>query len=1776
MACLIPTALRSRAFRLVVATAFAGLASMLYLALGRAESGAHRPNTATPVLAMGRGAPFMHLSDGRPVTTTFVGATELAAKLGDGLASPLALASADLDEDGVPDLICGHADGEHGFVSIQRGNVDALWPYGEALRNGKPQPFLPDARVFATSAAPDFLVAGDFDADGHWDIAVARRGDNALYFSRGDGRGFLGVPERIELPGGVTVMDAGDVNRRDGLTDIVVGIANQSGAQLLVFEGPNGALRNEPEEFELSRPATALSFAPLTGNVRSDIAVAEGRVLTIIQARDRRLSETPEVRNAVPPAKVTHQSLSFNVESLAAGELKTGVGFLAALGDDRKIHFLALPAFKVNTAEPQLLAVSNTSQSLAGPTSSAARLPVPPEERRTKFVPAAADGQLDLIGELALAGSVGGPNASIVSAHISAGSASDLVVIDAGSRQLHVVNETANQHTMQLATKASGIVGSLGIAASLDAAAGAPVAVLPMRLSPSPLDHLVVLQTGMSAASVVEPLAVATFTVTNTNDSGAGSLRQAILDSNVTAGETQIVFNIPEADPGRDPATGAFIFKPLPGTHSNLYHDLLPGLQGDVVTLDGYTQPGAHPNTLVNGDNAVIRIRIDGVHSLNGSIGLRLSFADANTVRGVAITNYTKIIVNPDDDTWSGAWGMYFSSRYGFVEGSFLGTDETGTRVIPNRCGIMLDGAGLIPRSNETVGGTTPQARNLISGNTYMNVGVFPDGVFSVTQGNFIGTDIAGMNALDNPGDGFGSDSTELTVGGTVAGARNVISGNKNINVDLNDYFAYGIVEDSLIQGNWIGTNATGTAAIPESYTGVGIVDGPQRNTIGGTTPGARNVISGNVNHGVTLGSLTEEILVQGNYIGLDPTGAAAIANGSGIFIGISNPDHPWPAATNTIGGAVPGSGNVISKNTGDGIVISGSYASKGNVVQGNLIGTGPDGTTPRANGTNGIRVESGAVNNAIGGLQNGTGNLIAFNADDGVRVDASNSNPIRGNVIVSNAATGVRIVSGKYNAIGRNAIYGNGALGVDNDVAGSNASNPCNTNTSGANELINAPVLTAGGGGTLVTATATDPWSNTSELSNCVAATVAGSMASLTGTFEGRANTNYTIEFFKNDTCDESGCGEGQTFLCATTVRTGPDCKASITGACDVAKADVGVVFGGGGTYSYPYRDFPYTAVVTNNGAINASNVTLSNTVPANMAAVSVTTTQGECDVTGNLVTCALGGLTTGLSATVKIVGKPLTVDNTASTANVTASEPDPNAANNSATVTSEGRYFSGCPESFEPAYVFAGSPDLDLLIKGGGIVPVTTVTFKGTALPTTFVDGLQCALAGNFYPCQGVRVAVPASLLTTPGNAQVTGTNPPPGGGSCSMNFRILAPIPTPTPTATATPTAGTPATATRTPTPTGPMPTRTPVPERCYDCIDNDFDALVDRDDDDCPARANGAMLGLSLPTREAKGIAKCGKTLGQAGMKFSAAKLKHLQKCVNAAFVCVQQKPGDERCVAKLASTCAKELGKSASDEGKLRAAIVKACGLGATEMADLRSVAGVGYEMEVPVCQERGVGALESASDIADCVVAQHGCRVWDLLASEVPRAAELLRLAGRDPAAEFPCLPAGADGAGGELGARKGRLAVSCQKAIAKAGAKFASVTEKLTHDCLRAVYACVQVKPADPKCLPKAVASCEKKRDRLDAPAKGAAAKLTAAIAKSCAKDPLVLADLLEDAGLGFGSLADECLAFGVPSLDSVGSVSACLERRHACRIEQMLETEMPRLVELLSCVPW
>ena len=226
---------------------------------------------------------------------------------------------------------------------------------------------------------------------------------------------------------------------------------------------------------------------------------------------------------------------------------------------------------------------------------------------------------------------------------------------------------------------------------------------------------------------------------------------------------------------------------------------------------------------------------------------------------------------------------------------------------------------------DNTIGGTTAADRNIISGNRGLGIALESTGSGNVIEGNYIGVDSSGGNALPNNGPGIYAVLTAAgnTIGGTTAGAGNVISGNHGSGISLSNTAAF------LIAGNKIGTDASGESALPNQGDGIH-AGAATAATIGGTTEAARNIISGNAMNGVVLfGTGTFKDVVEGNYIGTDANGTIALGNGDS---GIDIQGTPF----NTIGGTTPGAGNLISANgTGsdpfrkDGITLEGGSPAR-------------------------------------------------------------------------------------------------------------------------------------------------------------------------------------------------------------------------------------------------------------------------------------------------------------------------------------------------------------------------------------------------------------------------------------------------------------------------------------------------------------------------------------------------------------------------------------------------------------------------------------------------------------------------------------------------------------------------------------------------------------------------------------------------------------------------------------------------------------------------------
>ena len=914
-----------------------------------------RFSDAVSVQARGRSNPTIHLSDGHGLPTSYVVWEELQDALEQNQAEPLSLAAADFDEDGVPDLVSGYGYQGRGIVSLQRGNVDSIFPNAPEAQRRKASgtftnaPFPSPANLFSLPIPADFIGAGDFNADGHWDLVVASRTRSDLFRFSGDGHGGFAAAQEIDLPGSVTAMTTGEINRSDGLTDVVVGVAGEQGTQVLVFEGPDGALRSNPEAFRLTAPATGFVLATLNEDYLIDLGVAAGSEVLVVEGRDRKLSLDEASKAEVMQANVTREPLPFAVTSISAGNFTGGPDEeLALLAQDGTLHLLS----RVTGIEKEADATARWTSELwaTGPWSGAARL---------------------------------------ITANVSTSGADDLLIADKASDQLQIVaidtQATGERSISKRKERRSCVTASLSVA-------GGSAAVLPMRLNADALSDLVILRSNQAAPTVVaSPQGPeATFTVTNTNDSGAGSLRQAILDANASLGADTISFSI---------GSGVQTITPL---------SALPTVTGPV-TIDGTSQPGF-------GGTPIIELSGSSVPA--GTFGLLIT-GGSTTVRGLVINRFDG---NPGP-------AIRFQTNGGnIVEGNYIGTDVTGTLDQGNGIGVFLDGV-----SNNRVGGTTAAASNLISGNTIGISTSAPTGLSTtgnLVQGNFIGTNAAGTADLGNSANGVQlfRAAAATTIGGTVPGARNIISGNDNSGIGFDS------TSGTLVQGNFIGTDVTGSLDLGNSLMGVQLPAANPNNTIGGTVTAARNIISGNNINGIQIrGANTSGNLVQGNFIGTNFQGTAAIGNTlSGVSVESSN---------NTIGGGTAAAGNIVSGSGQDGIAIfTETSNTTGITVQNNFIGTDVTGNNCLGNGRDGIFVNRGSVGHTI------ADNLITCNGRNGV--------------IIPNVPTndpGIRI------EVTNNSIFANGSLGIDLGDPGITANDPLDAD-GGANLQQNFPTLTSFG----------------------------------------------------------------------------------------------------------------------------------------------------------------------------------------------------------------------------------------------------------------------------------------------------------------------------------------------------------------------------------------------------------------------------------------------------------------------------------------------------------------------------------------------------------------------------------------------------------------------------------------------------------------------------------------------------------------------------------------
>ncbi len=468
-----------------------------------------------------------------------------------------------------------------------------------------------------------------------------------------------------------------------------------------------------------------------------------------------------------------------------------------------------------------------------------------------------------------------------------------------------------------------------------------------------------------------------------------------------------------------------------PETTGNVIAGNLIGVNGDATVAMANLNAGvniiggAHDNTvggttdaernIISGNmNSGVRIAGPATHGndiVGNYIGTNIdgSYAIANNIAGVQI----------DDQSWgntigpvnlvSGNLGPGILIKGGAtlngVAANFIGTNALGGAALMNIFGVRIEGSA----TYNSIGGVTLTDANLISGNQFEGIYILDTGTIgNVVFSNTIGTNYGATAAVPNSTGVFITGGAQSNhVGQATSG--NLIAGNF-----VNGVRIQGTGTNlNTVAGNTIGVDGTGSLALPNIIDGVTIALGAQENIIGGDTPDAGNLISGNSQHGVNLeGAATTNNIVSGNYIGVDPGGTSAIPNGED---GVHLRDG---ASGNTIGGDEALERNVISGNTHYGVYLEDS-GTDDNQISGNYIGTNAAGNAALPNGSSGVSLQNGSAFNTIGGTGPDEGNVISGNSGQGIYLvqSGTENNTISANIIGLDAS-GLAAVPNNHDGI--------------------------------------------------------------------------------------------------------------------------------------------------------------------------------------------------------------------------------------------------------------------------------------------------------------------------------------------------------------------------------------------------------------------------------------------------------------------------------------------------------------------------------------------------------------------------------------------------------------------------------------------------------------------------------------------------------------------------------------------------------------------------------------
>ena len=308
-------------------------------------------------------------------------------------------------------------------------------------------------------------------------------------------------------------------------------------------------------------------------------------------------------------------------------------------------------------------------------------------------------------------------------------------------------------------------------------------------------------------------------------------------------------------------------------------------------------------------------------------------------------------------------------------------------------------------------------------------------------------------------------------------------------------------------------------------------------------------------------------------------------------------------------------------------------------------------------------------------------------------------------------------------------------------------------------------------------------------------------------------------------------------------------------------------------------------------------------------------------------------------------------------------------------------------------------------------------------------------------------------------------------------------------------------------------------------------------------------------------------RCQQAIAKGGGAFVARQLGELARCTTRALSCVETTPGDEECLAAVAKRCTRVVTRLARRESLLARAIAARCGTLGPDV--LLAADGLGFEALAAECPTIATGRA-GADAVGACVAGLARCAGERMAATALPRAGELLRVAGVSaPArAALACLPDRGGTGAGDVSA--GEAVTHCARSLTRTTARLTGRTIAAIAACSRAALPCLGARADDPTCVESATVACARAFGRVA----GARRALGHALDAGCGDARLPFATLADASGANLDALVDECATVGVDEIEAIPAHALCLGRTNACAVGTLVRQTIPRIDEVLALV--